>query len=211
MIKITPELLSKAFSWESGKVARWVDALCCACSAYEINTRNRIASFLAQTAYESEGFQVLDEQLNYTAQRLVAIWPRRFACPEVAKQYAMNPEGLANYVYANRNGNGSEASGDGYRFRGRGLIQLTGRSNYGEAGVALSVDLINHPDLLLQPEHAALASAWFWTSRKLNSLADEISEDSQQAFARITQIINGGSTGLSQRWEKYKLIESRIV
>lgn len=193
--------------------AAWVDALTPAFQQYEIETPDRIASFLAQTGYESGQYNRLEENLNYsTASRLTRIWPRRFPDEASAMPYVNNPQKLANVVYANRMGNGDAASNDGFRFRGRGIIQLTGRSNYDSAGEAMGVDLINAPEMLADPKWAALSAAWFWQSRGLNELADDRTHDEDlEDFARITRRINGGVVGLKDRFDLFKRVYAELV
>jgi len=180
---------------------QWADALNPALGKFGITTGARVSSFLAQTGYESGQFNRLTESLNYTtAQRLMKVWPRRFPTEASALPFVANEVKLANFVYSNRLGNGDSASGDGFRFRGRGIIQITGRSNYKAAADALPLDLIGNPDLLLQPEHAAMSAAWFWSSRGLNALADDRTDDDDlEDFAEITRRINGGTVGLQDR------------
>lgn len=180
---------------------RWTDALNESMEAFEITSALRIAAFLAQVAHESGGFRRLVENLSYSAAGLRKTWPKRFPSDELAQRYARKPERLANFVYANRLGNGGEASGDGWRFRGRGLIQVTGRSNYRAAGAALGLELEGQPEALEEPRHAARSAAWFWRSSGLNELAD-VSGDrvhDEEDFVRITKRINGGTTGLLER------------
>lgn len=171
----------------------WADALTQAMPLHNINTPERVAHFLAQCAHESAGFTVFEERLMYSAERLMAVWPDRFHSIAEAHPYARNPTALANHVYANRLGNGNEASGDGYRFRGRGCIQITGRTNYQAAGLAVERDLGRFPDDAAAPYVAALIAGWFWQTRGLNVLAD--ANDVQQ----ITRRINGGLNGLDDR------------
>lgn len=186
----------------------WVTALNPALAKFEINSKARIASFLAQTGHESGQFNTLIENLNYSAARLMVVWPKRFPSLAFAMKYERNPEKLANLVYANRIGNGNEASGDGFKYRGRGLIQLTGRSNYVAASTVLGFDLIKRPDDLLTPKIAALSAAWFWASHGLNALADDKTDDNDlEDFATITKIINGGTAGLKERLELFNNIE----
>lgn len=192
----------------------WLDALNPALAKFEINSKSRIASFLAQTAYESGQFNNLIENLNYRASRLIAVWPKRFPTLAFAQQYEFNPEKLGNFVYANRIGNGNEASGDGFRYKGRGLIQLTGRSNYAAATTALSLqglDLVVNPDDLIKPNIAALSAAWFWASHGLNALADDQTDDNDlEDFKSITLKINGGLAGLKDRFSLFKTIGAAL-
>ena len=180
---------------------RWVAALIPAMEKYEINTPTRIANFLAQTGHESNQYNRLTEGLTYkSAERLMRIWPKRFPTEAAALPYVNNPEKLANNVYAKRLGNGDANSGDGYKYRGRGIIQITGKSNYSSAAKSLKLDLVTRPDLLLEREHAAMSAAWFWNARGLNALADDMTdEDDLEDFIEITRRINGGTTGLEER------------
>lgn len=146
----------------------------------------RAAAFLAQCHVESQGFSRLEENLMYTtAARIARVWPSRFPTPADAAPYARNPERLANRVYAGRIGNGPEASGDGWRFRGRGLKQLTGRANYARAAEALARPYLSDPGLVREPEHAVLTAAWFWETNDCNALADSGRIDT------ITRRVNG--------------------
>jgi putative chitinase len=185
--------------------ARWLVQLNAAMAEWDINTPQRMAAFLAQIAHESGGLTRLQENLNYSAKRLCEVWPKRFPSLGMAQAYANNPEKLANRVYAGRLGNGDEQSGDGWRYRGRGLIQVTGRSNYKSCADALASDVIATPDLLLQPGPAARSAAWFWGSRGLNELADsQPGDDDEQDFVRISIIINGGRAGLKDRLDHWE-------
>lgn len=165
---------------------------------FSITTPARQSAFLAQCAHESAGFSRLAENLNYSAAGLAVTWPGRFRGADgqpsaLALAYQRRPVVIANHVYANRMGNGSEESGDGWRYRGRGLLQITGRGMYQRCGEALGLPLLEQPDLLLQPEPAALSAAWFWQSNGLNALADA------GDFEAITRRINGGLNGLAER------------
>jgi len=193
--------------------AGWAPVLSAAMQHYEINTPARIASFLAQTGHESGQFNRLVESLNYTTpQRLMKVWPKRFPSEAIAAPYVRNEERLANFVYANRLGNGDAASGDGYKYRGRGLIQVTGRSNYAACGKALGLDLLNDPGLLIEPRYAALSAAWFWSSRGLNALADDrTGDDDLEDFTVITRTINGGTQGLKERLALLNALESQLA
>jgi len=187
----------------------WVTALNDAMNKMEINNNVRIAAFLAQVALESSQLRRLVEDLNYSAARLMQVWPKRFPTAEKAALYEHNPEKLANYVYANILGNGDEGSGDGWTYRGRGLIQVTGRGNYRSVGAGLDLPLETEPELLQQPPVAALSAAYFWKSRGLNELADKSRGNDDEAFTRISTIVNGGTTNLPERmafWETAKKV-----
>jgi putative chitinase len=161
---------------------------------YDINTPKRQAAFIGQCAVESANFTRLQENLNYSAQRLTQVWPSRFPNINMAEAYAHNPEKLADFVYAGRMGNLQD--GDGWKFHGRGLIQLTGRENYANCGSGVGVDLIDNPNLLLTPKYATLSAGWFWNKKGLNTLADS------QEYGAMTRRINGGLTGLDERIAK---------
>jgi putative chitinase len=154
-------------------------------------SNERIASFLAQTGDESHHFNVLEEHLSYSAARLMKVWPKRFPACTIAQKYERNPEKLGNFAYANGIGNGPESSGDGYRFRGRGMIRLTGRSNYASASKALGEDLLDHPERLAEPALATMSAAWFWASHSLNELDDDRTGDNDlDDFTTITRILS---------------------
>lgn len=191
----------------------WADALNPAMEQFQISSPARVASFLAQTGHESSQFNKLTEGLYYkTAARLVAVWPKRFPSEAVAAPYVANEEKLANYIYANRIGNGPESSGDGFRFRGRGLIQITGRSNYSDVGKALGIDLLAKPELLIDPKWAAMSAAYYWFGHGLNALADDETDDNDLAdFTTITKKINGGTAGLKERYALFKAIEPLLA
>lgn len=165
-----------------------VPALNVAMSTYAINTPQRIAAFLAQLGHESGQLLHLHENLNYSAQGLLSTWPKRFD-KELAEKVASNPEAIANIVYADRLGNGPQASDEGWKYRGRGYLQVTGKDNYRACGTALELDLLGQPELLEQPPGAAMSAGWFWSLNKLNDYAD--SGD----IANIGSIINRGSPG----------------
>ncbi|MBA1195672.1 glycoside hydrolase family 19 protein [Pseudomonas plecoglossicida] len=155
---------------------------------WKIDSRLRAAAFLAQIGHESGQLRVLVENLNYSAEALVRTWPSRFTA-DTAPTYARQPEKIANRVYSGRMGNGPESSGDGWRYRGRGLIQLTGRDNYRAAGAALGLPLEDQPDLLEQADHAAQSAAWWWAKHELNELADA------GRIQDIGSVINTGKPG----------------
>jgi len=183
-------------------------ALSDAMDRFDITSPQRSAAFLAQVAYESTEFRRLVENLDYTAKRLMVVWPNRFTSLDKARLYEHRPERLGNYVYAKRLGNGDEQSGDGFRFRGRGLLQITGRGNYRSVGDAIGLPLTTSPELLEEPGAAALSAGHFWKSRGLNELADDQNDDGDdEDFVTITTIINGGTAGLTKRreyWERAK-------
>ncbi len=154
---------------------------------------NRLHYFLAQIGHESGGLTITEESLYYRAERIMAVWPKRFPNIDLARQYERNPEKLANCVYSSRMGNGPEASGDGWGFRGRGYIQITGRDGYKNVGTISGLDLVGNPELATQPEHALLVACAFWQWKGLNSLCDT------GTFEQVTRRINGGLNGLKDR------------
>lgn len=176
---------------------QWVDALNATFERFDITNPLRKAAFIAQCGHECGNFKILEENLNYKAEALMRLWPKRFPSLEFAKQYERNPKKIANMVYANRMGNRDEASGDGYRFRGRGCIQLTGHANYFHAGKALGEDFVMKPELVATPMYAALSAGFFWNTQKLNTLADN------QDIKMMTKKINGGFIGLADREKHY--------
>ena len=178
-------MITAEFLRRIGVKPEWLDPLTAAADGYGISLADeREAMWVAQCAHESQGFTVLVENLNYSPQGLLAVFGRRFT-PAEAVDYAHDGERIANRAYGGRNGNGDEASGDGWRFRGRGLLQITGRGNYGRCAAAIGEDLLAHPEMLERPMFAAKSAAWYWMSNGLNQLADE------GAFAAITRRING--------------------
>jgi len=199
---------------------KWIDAVVATCQEFEINTPQRIASFLAQTSHESGGYTMLSENLNYRAATLAACWPNRFAMlgsdkkpikengklvpTAVANSIAGKPELIANLVYSGRMGNGPAESGEGWAFRGRGLKQLTGKFNYTKCSEGLGVDLVSNPDLLLEPIYAARSAGWFYKTNNLSSFADV------GDIKGMTKKINGGFIGLEQRQALYDLIMKTI-
>lgn len=178
------------------KRAAFLPALQSALNEFGVNTPKREAAFLAQIAHESGELTIVAENLNYSAKGLMATWPKRFD-PVKAQQYERNPQKIASYVYANRIGNGDEASGDGWRFRGRGPIQITGRENYQKYGTRLNVDLLNDPDKAATPEVGFRIAGLYWRENGLNELADA------GMFETITKRINGGLKGLEDRVKYY--------
>lgn len=173
--------------------------LAAAMREFDISGPLREAAFLAQVLHESAQLTRLVESCNYSPARLQAVFGKYFPSVEMACAYAGQAQKIANRVYAGRMGNGDEASGDGWRFRGRGLLQLTGRSNYRHCGAGLGLDLLANPDWLAQAEVASRSAAWFWANAHLNALADV------GDTLGITRAINGGSNGLAEREALYQI------
>lgn len=173
------------------------DALTEQFEKYEINTVNRAAGFLAQCGHESAGFTILKENLNYSAEGLNKIFKKYFPTLDSAKPYARNPEKIANKVYANRMLNGNEASGDGYKFRGRGAIQLTGRENYTKFAKSVGLTLDEAVADLETLDGAIESACWFWKTNGLNAICD--ADD----IVKMTKRINGGTIGLDDRKKHY--------
>lgn len=202
-MKLTPDQIRIIFPKCAIELAR---ELCKAMESARIDTPARIAAFLAQVGHESAGLTVMSENLNYSAQGLASTWPKRFRAPDgaptaLAQQIARKPVDIANAVYADRMGNGSPASGDGWRYRGRGPIQITGKYNYQAAEKAIGLPLVENPDLAALAEGGAKIAAWIWSREGLNELADA------DRFEEITRRINGGVIGLRERLE----LRNRIV
>jgi putative chitinase len=178
-------------------VEYWYSALSQCLPDYDINTPRRVAAFIAQCSHESGGFKFLSENLNYRTESLMRVWPKYFKDLATAKRYAHNPERIANRAYANRMGNGNEASGDGWRFCGRGLIQLTGRDNYQSFADSIETELDDIPHYLATFEGAVQSACWFWETNNLNKWADA------GDITTLTKKINGGTLGLDDRMKHY--------
>ena len=200
---------------------KWLQPLIETCVEFESNTPQRVAAFIAQTSHESGGYTMLSENLNYKAATLAACWPNRFAVmgPDkkpkkdekgkliptaVANSIAGKPELIANMVYSSRMGNGPAESGEGWKYRGRGLKQLTGKDNYARCGHDLGLDLIGNPDLLLEPMAAARSAGWFWKTNNLSTFADN------NDIKGMTKKINGGYIGLEARQALYDKVMQAI-
>ena len=171
----------------------WTPALNDTFAKFNIATPRQQAAFIGQCSHECNNFKTLEENLNYKAETLTKLWPSRFPTLEIANAYAHQPQKIANKVYASRMGNRDEASGDGFKFRGRGCIQLTGHDSYWHFGQAINADLVASPDLVSQPKYAALSAGWFWSTHNLNALADAMN------YEAVTRKINGGIFGLAER------------
>jgi putative chitinase len=177
----------------------WYNNLLNILPEYDIDTPKRVAAFMAQCGHESGGFTLMQENLNYSAKGLVGTFKKYFPTEAHAKPYERKPEMIANRVYANRMGNGDEASGEGWYFRGRGIVQITGKNNYTKCSQSLfeSNVLVENPDLLLEVEYAIHSACWFWSAARLNELADV------GDIKTMTKRINGGFIGLEDRINHY--------
>ncbi len=199
-MKITKEQLQKVIAKASDEL---VDSINQTAEKYQIDTKERLAAFIAQIAHESGEFVFNSENLNYSAESLVKVFGKYFTAAS-AQSFARKPEAIANRVYANRMGNGTEASGDGFKFRGRGYMQLTGKSNYEAFGDLLGVDFTETPDLVATAPYNVLSAGWFWDKNQLNALADK------GDFTGITKRINGGTNGLEHRQAYYNKLKSAL-
>jgi len=177
---------------------KWLEWLNYTFKKYEIVTNIRKAHFIGQAAHESNWFKHLEENLNYSANGLMSIWGSRFPDMAIAQQYARNPQKIANKVYGGRFGNTEE--GDGWKYHGRGIFQLTFKDNYKRCGDALGIDLTASPELLLIEKYACLSAGWYWNKKGLNELADA------NDYEGITKRINGGMTGAMDRVYKTKKV-----
>lgn len=198
---ITPELFRRATGLSQSAAERWFPHISAAMSEFGISSPERQAHFLAQTGHESAGFTKTEEGLNYSENALNAMFSRRISTAQ-AKAYGRNAAHpadqrmIASIIYANRNGNGDIASGDGYRYRGRGLIQITGRANYAALTGQLNADVVAKPELLSGDSMAARSAAAWWKNHGLNELADSGDVN------RITRVINGGTNGIDDRRQR---------
>ena len=179
-----------------GIEGKWFEPLQETFEKYQINTPKRQACFIGQCMHESGGFKHLKENLNYSAKALMNTWPSRFPDADTAEKFERQPEKIANKVYSGRMGNSED--GDGAKFIGRGLIQLTGKDNYRAFGEAIGEDLVANPQLVEEPRYAALSAGWFWNKRGLNALADLNPMD----ITTMTVRINGGKIGINDRIAK---------
>ncbi len=168
---------------------------------FQINTPLRLCHFLAQCGHESGNFKAVNENLNYGAKGLRGIFPKYFPTDALAAEYERKPEKIANKIYGGRMGNGPEATGEGYKYRGRGYIQLTGKDNYSAFDKVVTEDITANPDLVAT-KYPLLSAAWFWNSRKLNELADKGATDAD--VTAITKKVNGGTIGLPDRIKHFK-------
>jgi putative chitinase len=181
----------------SHNTPEWYQALVNNLPQYDIHTPERVAAFIAQCAHESGGFKRLKENLNYKWESLRRVFPKYFPTDDVAQEYAHKPEQIANRIYGSRMGNGDESSGDGFRYCGRGLIQLTGRNNYTKFAESMGMAVEEVPALLETYDGAVKSACWFWSSNNLNQWADA------SDILTLTKRINGGTIGLEDRIKHY--------
>ena len=200
----TKELVKTARMFVKDKYYSYIEQYC---EKYKINTVERICHFLAQTNYESGYMNYVEENLNYSAKQLLKVFPKYFKTIDEAKEFEYKGEKIANKVYANRMGNSSEASGDGWKYRGRGLIQLTGKNNYLKFSKWYndSKIFVDSPDLLLQPQFAVLSAFFYWDIKNLNSYIVD-NENAYNVCKALTKKINGALNGLEERFRLYKKI-----
>jgi putative chitinase len=190
----------KACITENPKISAWFPVFQDYLVKHDIDTVNRVAGFLSQTAYESAYWTKFSENLNYSAGRLLVVFPKYFKSKVEAARYDRQPEKIANHVYANRIGNGDEASGDGWKYRGRGAIQCTGKANYAECSewmFGFKDALLREPEMLAKTDGVIMSAIWYWETRGLNKLADA------GDVAGMTKRINGGTHGLAVRAKLY--------
>jgi len=176
---------------------------------YNVNTKNRVSHFISQAQHESANFTTVTENLNYSSMGLLNTFPKYFPDEDTAKHYAKQPEKIANRVYANRMGNGDEISGDGWKFRGRGIFQLTGKGNYTAFSMYTKKDILNNPGFLQTPNGAVESALWFWTRNGLNKLADKGADDA--VVKEITKVINGGFSHLAERQKLFKEVYQLLL
>ena len=205
MTALTSEQIAKSTGCTLLRAGRWTDALNKAMDKFSINTPERQAAFLSQLGHETAGLGILEENLNYSMEGLLKVFPKYFSSRKAAEACARKPEVIANLVYSGRMGNGDTASGDGWKYRGRGPIQLTGKTNYREAGRALGIDLVSSPERVVDPDVGSLVAAWFWSCSNLNKYAD------RKDNVTISKVINTGNpdapasrvVGLQDRMAQY--------
>lgn len=197
---VGPQTLNSLLAAIAGKKVdpEYGAPLLAAITAHDINTPQRLAAFLSQCAHESAGFSVTSENLNYSAEGLRKTFAKYFPTDAIAKLYARLPQKIANRVYSSRMGNGDEKSGDGWLYRGRSWIQLTGKTNYQGFAKWIGINLIDTAVYLACPEGAVMGAAYFWDTHNLNTLADT------GDVAKVTRVINGGVNGLADRQMLYQ-------
>lgn len=200
---ITEQLLiSLGVAADKSKI--WVPVLNAACVKYQINTPNRVAAFLSNCVHECGRFTVFTENLNYSSDALLRVFPKYFKTKVVADSVARKPQLIANIVYASRMGNGDSTTGDGWKYRGRGIIQITGKDNYSALTKDLGVDLIGNPDRLLEPELSAMSAAWFLFKNNILQYADK------DDITTVRKRINGGTIGLDEVAKFYDICKKAL-
>ena len=175
---------------------------------FQINTPLRIAHFLSQCGHESGNFKVVNENLNYGAKGLLGLFKKYFPTEAKALEYERKPEKIANLIYGGRMGNGAEATGEGYKYRGRGYIQLTGKDNYSAFDKVVTEDITANPDLVAT-KYPLLSAAWYWNSRKINSVCDQGA--TEEVVKKVTKLVNGGDIGLADRLKHFKEFHSLLA
>ena len=194
----TPDKLAACIN--NPQIGDWYPTIAATLPEYQITTVERVAMWLAQMGHESGDFRALSENLNYGANGLMGTWPKYFPAAGTANRYARQPELIANRAYANRMGNGPESSGDGWKYRGRGILQITGKSNYLQCSQTLYGDaniLLESPDLLSEVDGAVRSACWFWNNHNLNAYSDA------RDVVTVTKKINGGTNGLDDRTRRW--------
>ena len=201
MIELTIDILVECLpEAKRSNLEKFVEGLNETFEHFEIDTPERMAMFIAQTAHESGNFAATQENLNYSAKGLNGTFKKYFPTEDSATSYSRKPEKIANKVYGGRMGNGPESSGEGFKYCGRGLIQLTGKDNYTACGKALELDLLTDPAQVEENPVAVLSAGWFWNTRRLNEWADK------GDITTVTKKINGGTIGLADRKKHYEHI-----
>ncbi len=201
---MSPSLLAKIVPCTLQRAKIWAPELTAAMKKYGIVTNNEVATFISQVAHESASLTRLEENLNYSDVGLANTWPSRYRDPVTklpnvtAKMLARRPAAIANNCYANRMGNGNEASGDGWKYRGRGPIMITGRDMYLKCGNDIGFDLLNKPDLVIDPQVGSMVAGWFWHYKGIDKI------DGDTDIVADTKLINGGTIGLAEREALFK-------
>jgi putative chitinase len=195
----TADKLGKIIPNAAYGVDTWHEELSEMLPIFEVTSVGRVAAFLAQTAHESGGYRALVENLNYSKDALPKVWPKHFGSDVDVNKYHRNPQAIANRAYRNRMGNGDENSNDGWKYRGRGLIQLTGKDNYTRFGQYAEISAEDAAEYLETPRGAVHSACWFWYANDLNAFADA------GDFIGMTKRINGGTIGLDDRVHHYEL------
>ena len=214
MLLTQAQLVRAASGLERGNLDSFVAYFNMYAIHFGLTKKSRVVHFLAQIFSESGALKATSENMNYSAQRLMQVWPSRFKTLEQAEPYAHNPEKLANNVYANRMGNGDELSGDGWRFRGRGLIGLTGKANYANFNKCdlITEDVVKRPDKVADYPLCLVSAMWFWEKHNLNDLADMDlgGSNGESIVEKITQKVNGGQIGIANRKYYYRRFKREL-